>query len=306
MKRLLFSAAVLAVTALQAQDCTDLFFSEYVEGSSKNKALEIYNPTENSIDLSAYLVKRYKNGQTSPDTELQLSGILTSKDVVVISNGEITDTGFGTVDSVLFAYADINGSGIYATSPMFFNGNDALTIEKADGTIVDLFGKVGEDPDNGWNNIESMDYVAGEDFWTAWTKDHTMIRKASVKKGVSVNPDFFNTGLEYDTLPQNTFSDLGRHICDCGSTPVENWEPLAIEENRGFDFIAFSNNGMVTVGAASEIKTMELINFVGQVVATYSPNSKSFNVSTDLLSGNYIIRLTSTSNKVSVSKLNVQ
>ena len=49
------------VFIIQAQ-CSDLFFSEYVEGWSNNKALEIYNPTANSIDLSAYSITRYSNG----------------------------------------------------------------------------------------------------------------------------------------------------------------------------------------------------------------------------------------------------
>jgi uncharacterized protein len=43
----------------------DLFFSEYVEGSSNNKALEIYNPTTQTVTLSLYSVKLYSNGATT-------------------------------------------------------------------------------------------------------------------------------------------------------------------------------------------------------------------------------------------------
>ena len=42
---------MLALLA-NAQDCTELFISEYVEGSHNNKALEIYNPTDTDIDLN--------------------------------------------------------------------------------------------------------------------------------------------------------------------------------------------------------------------------------------------------------------
>ncbi|MGB0869964.1 MAG: lamin tail domain-containing protein [Flavobacteriales bacterium] len=299
MKKLLFSAAVLAVTALQAQDCTEIFFSEYVEGSSKNKALEIYNPTSASIDLSVYKIKRYKNGQTAPDTELELSGNLVGYDVVVITNGETTDTGFGTVDSVLYNMGDLHGTGIYASSPMFFNGNDALTIEKANSTstddIVDIFGKVGEDPNNGWNNIDSMNYVAGEDFWTAWTKDHTMVRKSSVLKGVTANPSVFNTGLEYDSLPKNTFTELGSHTCDC--------KTLSTTEYNQFSFLAYSLEGNVIVTSKENLKNVEFVSLTGQVVYSQSVSTGSFTVQPNLNNGVYVIRLTNDKGQQTSSKI---
>ena len=67
---------------IQAQ-CSDLFFSEYVEGWSNNKALEIYNPTANTIDLSAYTISRYSNGGTSASTT-QLSGTIEAFSTFVI------------------------------------------------------------------------------------------------------------------------------------------------------------------------------------------------------------------------------
>ena len=57
-KGLLFIATIFSFGALNAQDCSDLIISEYVEGWSNNKALEIYNPTPNTIDLSQYIVVR--------------------------------------------------------------------------------------------------------------------------------------------------------------------------------------------------------------------------------------------------------
>ena len=59
-KLLLFMFVCFASLNLSAQ--SDLFFSEYVEGSGNNKALEIYNPTNQTIDLSKYSVARYSNG----------------------------------------------------------------------------------------------------------------------------------------------------------------------------------------------------------------------------------------------------
>ena len=64
-KNLLFIVSVLTLNAT-AQNCSELFISEYVEGWSNNKALEIYNPTNAAIDLSNYAVIRMNNGSTKP------------------------------------------------------------------------------------------------------------------------------------------------------------------------------------------------------------------------------------------------
>ena len=49
-------STLLLATGLWAQPCSNLFFSEYIEGTSFNKAVEIYNPTGAAIDLSNYRV----------------------------------------------------------------------------------------------------------------------------------------------------------------------------------------------------------------------------------------------------------
>ena len=62
-KTLLFLSLLFLSTGLFAQ-CDELFISEYVEGYSNNKALEIYNPTSEAINLSEYSVGRFSNGET--------------------------------------------------------------------------------------------------------------------------------------------------------------------------------------------------------------------------------------------------
>ena len=63
--------------------CNDLFISEYVEGWSNNKALEIYNPTSNAIDLSGYSLSRFSNGGNSPSST-QLEGTIEPYSTFVI------------------------------------------------------------------------------------------------------------------------------------------------------------------------------------------------------------------------------
>ncbi|HEY1016637.1 MAG TPA: DNA/RNA non-specific endonuclease, partial [Herpetosiphonaceae bacterium] len=75
-------------TATPGGSACGLFFSEYVEGSSNNKALEIYNGGGASVDLAAqgYSVRLYANGATSATSSASLSGVLPSKGVYVIAN----------------------------------------------------------------------------------------------------------------------------------------------------------------------------------------------------------------------------
>ena len=65
----LIAAVLLAAAFAQprAATPTDLFFSEYIEGSSNNKALEIFNGTGAPVNLATggYTVQMYFNGSTT-------------------------------------------------------------------------------------------------------------------------------------------------------------------------------------------------------------------------------------------------
>lgn len=96
----------------------DLIISEYVEGSSLNKAVEIYNGTGQAVNLAAqgYAIDIYFNGQTSPGTTIQLSGTLADGDVFVVA-----DDG---ADSDILDVAD------QVSSSSFFNGDDTVVLRK--------------------------------------------------------------------------------------------------------------------------------------------------------------------------------
>jgi len=61
--------------------CSGLFFSEYIEGSSYNKALEIFNGTGGAVDLSGYSVELYSNGSGTASQSVTLAGTLADSDV---------------------------------------------------------------------------------------------------------------------------------------------------------------------------------------------------------------------------------
>ena len=70
----------------------------------------------------------------------------------------------------------------YLSYSIYFNGDDAITLEKINGDIVDIFGKVGEDPGSAWTDDVTAGFTdANGGTW--WTKRQTLVRKSSVKKG---------------------------------------------------------------------------------------------------------------------------
>jgi hypothetical protein len=86
MKRFFTLAVVVfALSPLFAQDCGELFISEYVEGYGNNRALELYNPTNQVIDLSQYSVGRFSNGMTEfTSVQIPSGNFIQPYDVFVI------------------------------------------------------------------------------------------------------------------------------------------------------------------------------------------------------------------------------
>ena len=295
-KSLLILVALFLGAGLFAQECTELFISEYVEGSGNNKAIEIYNPTEAAIDLSAYNLVRYSNGSTQP-SPVNLSGTIESHGtfVVVLDKRDPLGTGQEVpVDSALQAKADIFLCPVYTTNKMmYFNGNDAVTLEKVVGdVIVDIFAKVGEpmtSDDNGWGNINDTtvtynsggvpteytitDYIVGPLFWLAWTKDHTLIRKYDVETGIVDNPNpYFVVDMQWDSLPKNTFDSLGFHDCHCNTSAID-------ETLVSVNLDIFPNpvlNNSFTVEANEAITSIEMFDLSGRVFEKFAISANTY------------------------------
>jgi len=172
---------------LSAQE--ELFFSEYVEGTSNNKCIEIFNPTSQDIVLTdVYRIIQYRNGSTAPKTLSKLRGIIAAGETHVIC------------DATLGTYSDQ----LFTAGP---TGNDAFTLEK-NGSAVDLFGVIGCDPGDGWT-------VDG-----ASTKDVTLRRNPCITKGVTSSSGCnFPSAGGWTAYPVNTFSGLGNH--ESGSAEVK-------------------------------------------------------------------------------------
>lgn len=307
-----------------AQDCAELFISEYVEGSGNNKAIEIFNPTEEAIDLSTYQLVRYSNGSLSPNP-VELSGTIEAQStfVVVLDKRDPNGTGLEQpVDSALMEKADIFLCPVYEINKMmYFNGNDAVTLEKTTGDIVDIVAKAGlPDTDNGWTNITDttitwnnagvpedytiVDYGVGPLFWLSWTKDNTLIRKASIKQGVTENPAAFNVAMEWDSIPKNSFENLGAHECDCGGASISDNAQL-------IDISFFPNpvtNGELFIDSEEKMEAIELISTLGNTISIENcEGKKTYELQLENLThGVYFVKVTFQNDKKLIKKIVIE
>jgi hypothetical protein len=301
MKQILLSMSVLLVMSVNAQitDCSDLFFSEYVEGYGQNKAIEIYNPTTAPIDLSDYQIERYSNGATNSSAGgvTNLTGMLVSGDAFVITSGE-TDTSstFGFIDPILFSMSDLaEPVGSYPT-PLHMNGNDAMVLTK-NGQIIDVIGKVGEDPASGaWTDDVASGFTMGS--W--WTAQHTLIRKNTVLYGDNNGVDLFDPSAEWDSLVIGSWNNLGTHTCDCIGATV-------INDANSISYVVYPNPAnigeTITVNTKEKIKNIEVINLLGEKVFEESSNKI---ITSNLSKGTYILMINLSNSRVIENKIIIQ
>lgn len=168
---------LVSAAKINAQVATDLFFSEYIEGSGQNKAFEIFNGTGAAVDLSIYSVKQSHNGTgwgvDGISYILPLTGTLNNNEVYVISADDpATNASILAVADLKIVY-DQTGL-IQGGKIPYYNGDDAMGLFKND-VLIDVIGTPNVRPSSGWA-------VAGV---TTATLDHTLVRKASVTGGTT-------------------------------------------------------------------------------------------------------------------------
>ena len=201
-------------------DAADLFISEYVEGSSNNKAIEIYNGTGGSIDLGAsgYNVQMFFNGNATAGLTVNLTGVVASGDVFVLAHSS-------AAVAVLAQADQTNGAG-------WFNGDDAVVLRRGD-TIVDVIGQAGFDPGSEWGSGLNS------------TADNTLQRDPSVCDGDVNVGDAFDPSAGWMGLATDTFTGLGAHTANCAD------EDAAPEVSS-----TFPSNGAMDVPAGANLTVM--------------------------------------------------
>jgi len=159
----------------------NLFISEYIEGSSFNKAVEIYNPTAEIVDLSTVQFKLYSNGSDSQTASYQLTGVLPPNQVVVLGHPQISE------ETDLFNQVD------YFSNAVNFNGDDYIELT-INGNIVDSAGHYGVKQ--------------------SWGANTTLIRKTYINHGDTNRNDTFDVNDEWESHSSNTFTFIGAHVVD--------------------------------------------------------------------------------------------
>lgn len=283
--------SLLVGQAIYAQGCTELFISEYLEGTGNNKGFEIYNPTAEPIDLSAYTLQRWSNGASSSSDELTLVGTIPAYGTWVVVNGQTTDEDLGGGNISPAADPEMQGLANQLDNPYpaptYMNGDDALVFVKNGTTPVDMFGRPGEEPGDAWTDNADAGYTS-TDGGTWLTANHTLRRKASITAGVTTPPLAFDTFLEWDTLPNNTWDGLGWHSCECDPD-------MSVELIKPIEFNMYPNpssNGKVELTANLQITAVEVYDQNGRLVfqANVEANRKNYTLITEELeTGIYVI-----------------
>ena len=207
---------------------TELYISEYIEGSSYNKALEIINYTGMPVNLSSYTLKKQTNGAGLwSSTPLELSGTLANGDVYVIANAN--------ADISILNKTDLTTS----SGVVGFNGNDPIGLFKDDG-LIDIIGVFDDSSEFGENT--------------------TLQRKFT-----TTSPTDTYDSNDWISLASDTFSRLGSHIVTGTNTFLEitdtDWNNT---ENWSFNTIPINGDDVI-VNAGKTINTSQNIS-LGEII----------------------------------------
>ena len=175
MKKIIFLLIVSTLSNFAFGQINELLISEYIEGSGYNKALEIFNGTGRTIDLSDYSLKKDINGNNEFSVEFMLPGLLANGEVYVVAHPQSSD--------LIQEHADIVNWGICN-----FNGDDQVMLCK-NGTEIDRIG------------------ISGD---VNFALDKTFIRTPEIWAPVSGEQDP-NTNGQWIRKAINYLSDLGEH-----------------------------------------------------------------------------------------------
>ncbi len=248
------SSATLSVTTNATSTTptkTDLYLSEYVEGSSNNKALEIKNETSASISLASYSIKKQTNGAGAWSTGLTLSGTLIVNGKFVIVNSAIATSCYSTTSANLAT----------SVGEMTFNGNDAIGLFK-NGILIDVIGTFNGGTANFGADVtlrrkttatvpkatySAADWdVLGLDACTGLGNKTIINDKETPKTNTEIsifpNPNNGNFTIQFDSNTENSieiYSILGKKILEKSGIKTNTIEISNLE--KGIYFIKVNN-----------------------------------------------------------------
>lgn len=233
----------------------ELLISEYVEGSSNNKAIEIANLITSPVELDGYNLRRDSNGGGEWSERFDLTGTINVGDVIVIINASANS-------QILLDQADIvvaNNQSTNYGEPLNFNGNDPVGLFK-DDVLIDIVGEFGGGSSN-------------------FAKDKTLRRKSTV-----VEPNInFDLNNEWEIFPMDTFDDIGgTHLTL--SIEEEQWKQLSVYPNP-------TSDDFLNIKFSQDIKVEVFSIFGKKLIHTNINQSDSILDISTLSKGVYVIKV---------------
>jgi chitodextrinase len=259
------ASTTINATTSAAATATELLFSEYIEGSSNNKALEIANLTGAAINLSVYSIKKQTNGAGAWSTGLSLTGTLNSGSKYVIVNSLIA----------LACYNKATANISTAAGEMTFNGNDAVGLFK-NNVLIDIIGTF---------NGGTANFAA----------DTTLRRKTTVTAPTTT----FNKTAQWDVFTSDTCNNLGSRMANTEikeiSSTTNDFKIYPNPSNGEFN-ISFDNpKGDFSI---------EIYSLIGQKVFEKENTRNNIISVTNLQKGIYLVKITKDS-KSTVKKIEI-
>lgn len=245
-------------TAATGSTATDLLFSEYIEGSSNNKALEISNATSAAINLSIYSIKKQTNGAGAWSTGLSLTGTLNNGSKFTIVNSLMASSCYP------ISSANISTS----ATEMAFNGNDAVGLFK-NGVLIDIIGTF---------NGGTANFAA----------DQTLRRKATITAPTTT----FNKTTQWDSYTSDTCNNLGSRIVakDSKTKTVLDIDAIVIYPNP--------SHGTFSVNNSNKMYSIEIYSIIGQKIYSEENSTKSEITLPNIAKGTYLVRVSIDSDSV--------
>jgi predicted extracellular nuclease len=260
---LVFAAVPLQNVSAAAP--TELFFSEYIEGSSNNKALEIYNGTGAAINLAGggYNIQMYFNGSSTAGLTISLTGTVADGDVYVVAQS--------SANATILAQAD------QTSTAGWFNGDDAVVLRKGT-TIIDSIGQSGFDPGTEWGS------------GLVSTADNTLRRSNTICGGDPIVSDAFAPSGEWAGLAQDAADGLGAHTITCepmepkinefsASTAGTDVEYVEFYGTPNTDYSAYTlleiegDGGTTAIGTVDEVLSLGTTDANGFYLANLPANA---------------------------------
>jgi len=217
---------------------SQILFSEYAEGSSYNKYLEIYNYSNEEVNLSGYAFPSCSNG-CDQDGEWDYMNYFPDGAIIPVGGVYVITHPYATDSSNDYYTEDI---AVFSDHQFQFlgNGNDAVGLVNLDsGQVLDVIGSMSTDvPDNGWD-------VAGV---LEATKDHVLVRKSNISVGNG--GDWISSAgtnandSDWIVLDNEVWNNLGFHEYDggvtiifgCTDSEALNFNPLATNDDGSCEY----------------------------------------------------------------------